>query len=184
VETTRSAKHRPLTRAVGENLAYWRKERGLSLAELSARLDDVGVPMNLNGLHKIERGNRGVDIDELVAIARALDVPPLHLLFPIGRDQTSPLLPDHDVPAWPAAKWFTGEGPFPGASGHWNTPLRDFRHQDRVIERWSRSLTGTERTDLEDDLRVAREHIRGWGLDPGPLPAELAHVDGARDGER
>ncbi len=203
-----------LTRAIGANLAHWRKEKGFSLAELAARMGQLGMPLNLNGINKIERGARGVDLDELVVLARALDVPPLLLIFPIGRQQTVEVLPGVHAPAWPAALWFTGEELFPGERyGENNSPIEDFRAQDEAIESWRKwrkraddHRAAAARTDdpktradrlkqaelsddtldkiIERDLRLIREHIRGWGLDPGKLPAELAHIDGADHGER
>lgn len=161
MEMARAPKQRPLTRLVGENLAHWRKQRGLSLAELSARMDDVGLPLNLNGLNKIERGNRGVDLDELVALARALGVPPLQLIFPIGREQMTEVLPGTAIPTWTAAKWFTGEESFPAAlrDGGWGASTEDlnalkagvpllFRKLDELYARWA---------DARRDARDARE---------------------------
>ncbi|MGW3486515.1 helix-turn-helix domain-containing protein [Streptomyces sp. NPDC001054] len=60
----------------------------VTVRELSARLEELGRPILPSGISKIEHGLRRVDVDDLVALAMALEVTPNRLLF--GR----PLLPD------------------------------------------------------------------------------------------
>jgi transcriptional regulator with XRE-family HTH domain len=69
---------------VAENIQRTRKSQQVSLAELAARLDKMGRRIGLSSLSKIENGDRRVDVDDLVAIALALDVSPLGLLLPRG----------------------------------------------------------------------------------------------------
>lgn len=59
-----------------------RQHQRLSLAELSTRLTRAGHPILMSGLSKIENGGRRVDVDDLVAVAAALGVPPGVLLSP------------------------------------------------------------------------------------------------------
>lgn len=47
---------------------------------LSQRLSELGHPLLPSGITKIEQGKRGVDVDDLVALARALEVRPEQLL--------------------------------------------------------------------------------------------------------
>jgi transcriptional regulator with XRE-family HTH domain len=50
-----------------------RNQQGLSLAALSERLSDqLGVTLDKSALARVERSERGVRLDEAVAIARAL----------------------------------------------------------------------------------------------------------------
>lgn len=206
-----------------ENVRRLRKARGLSLAEVTSRMASVGVPLSINGLSKLELGNRGADLDLLVALAKALGVPPLVLIFPFGHVDKIELFPGTVVDTWAAAKWFTGETPFPVREigveedvEEW--PTTYFREQDKLISEWSRVRRGlgdaraklggqgrqtpTDRPDLlqmrlmeveyleealrsqEDQLRRHRLLMRKAGLDPGDLLPELAHVDGASDGQR
>src|SRR5690606_19823410 len=53
---------------------------GLSQRALADRLAEHGRPMQVSGVSKIEAGERRVDVDDLVALARALEVTPAHLL--------------------------------------------------------------------------------------------------------
>ncbi|MEV0683403.1 Z1 domain-containing protein [Nocardia sp. NPDC050378] len=59
-----------------------RQARGLTLGTLARRLGDLGRPIDLSALAKVEKGQRRVDVDDLVALALALDVSPNWLLLP------------------------------------------------------------------------------------------------------
>lgn len=192
-----------LTRQVGENLRALRKARGLSLSEVSGRMGRLGRPLSLNGLSKVELGNRGVDLDELVALARALGVPPLLLIFPLGREQMVEVLPGKTVGTWTAARWFTGENAFPtpGPDDNWVVAGSDFkdwqdaatayfREQDEMFSQWRDARTQARSEDqdeaaagarmvrfVEVQLRRHRASMRAVGLDPGGLTENLAHVD-------
>ncbi|MEB3966254.1 helix-turn-helix transcriptional regulator [Streptomyces kunmingensis] len=79
----------PTGRTVAANVKRLREGRGLTLRALSAALKDNGRPLSADALNKIEngdgnqaRGVRRVDVDDLVALAVALDVSPLALLLP------------------------------------------------------------------------------------------------------
>lgn len=59
----------------------------------------------------MESGRRtSVGLSELLVLARALDVPPLELAFPVGQSELVEVLPGQEVGTWAAAKWFTGGG--------------------------------------------------------------------------
>ncbi|MGO9100438.1 MAG: helix-turn-helix domain-containing protein [Mycobacterium sp.] len=65
-----------------------RRLRGdTSYAELSRRLDELGRPIPPLGLRHLEAGARRIDVDDLVMLALALDVPPMTLVLPAGRPQ-------------------------------------------------------------------------------------------------
>lgn len=72
------------TRSIAEqiaiNLADLRKVRQLSLRELSSVLDQLGCPINPDGLNRIEHRRRKVTVEELLALAIALEVTPARLL--------------------------------------------------------------------------------------------------------
>jgi transcriptional regulator with XRE-family HTH domain len=72
----------PIARSVAVNVRQLRRERGLGLAELGYRLDDVGRPLSVKVLSKMENHARGIDVDDLVAFAAALDVTVERLLAP------------------------------------------------------------------------------------------------------
>lgn len=80
-----------LTQTVARNLARWREERGLSLAELSRRTEPYSL-IDKTALSRLERAATNPRPDgkpapelrlaQLVALARALDVTPAWLVTP------------------------------------------------------------------------------------------------------
>ena len=57
-----------------------RAERGLPQRQLADRVTALGHPMSNTMLSRIERAQRRCDVDDLIAIAEALQVPALALL--------------------------------------------------------------------------------------------------------
>jgi transcriptional regulator with XRE-family HTH domain len=177
-------------------------------------MGELGQPLGITGLSKIENGKRGVDLDELVAMAKALGVPPLALLFPLGHERLIELFPGVSVQTWDAAKWFSGEAHFPGSDDDvGETAPARFREQDRLVLEWARlnvmamesrrkfheeadrpdrqevwqeqaEWADNAANSLGDQLRRHRSYMRKDGLDPGPLPRQLAHLEDGDDGER
>lgn len=96
------------------NMRAVREARGMSLAELSAKLTAVGRPMLPSGLSKLEVGQRRMDVDDLVALSVVLGVNPSRLLLPVDApdDQDVELTRTVACPAWRAWQWADGNGPF------------------------------------------------------------------------
>ncbi|WP_342751735.1 helix-turn-helix domain-containing protein [Streptomyces cahuitamycinicus] len=63
-------------------LEHLRLVRGLTQHQLAARCTALGRPMANTALSRTERARRRCDIDDLVALATALGVPPAALLLP------------------------------------------------------------------------------------------------------
>lgn len=104
----------PNGRRVAANVRELRKARGLDLKDLSARLRDLGVSISLNALSRVENGKRRVDVDDLVALAVALDVSPIRLLLPAEADgQEVELTHARVVSAEAAWPWAAGSQPLP-----------------------------------------------------------------------
>ncbi|MHA6761806.1 helix-turn-helix domain-containing protein [Streptacidiphilus sp. PAMC 29251] len=72
----------PTSRRVAANIERLRKARQLHQKDLSALLAGVGRPMLPTVISKMERGERRIDVDDLVALALALNVSPSTLLLP------------------------------------------------------------------------------------------------------
>lgn len=72
-------------RRVAANVRALRKARGnMTLDDLSRRLSELDRPIPKSGLSKIESGERRVDVDDLMALAIALQVTPNRLLLTDG----------------------------------------------------------------------------------------------------
>ncbi|QSY50493.1 helix-turn-helix domain-containing protein [Streptomyces griseocarneus] len=77
----------PAGRAAARASERARIARGHSQRQLAARVTALGRPMTFTALSRIERTVRRCDIDDLVAIAAALGIPPQTLLAgpePVG----------------------------------------------------------------------------------------------------
>ncbi|MFM9634758.1 helix-turn-helix domain-containing protein [Streptomyces galilaeus] len=61
-------------------IATHRQRRGWDQRHLAEQVTAAGRAMSASVLGKVEAGSRRVDVDDLVAIAAALDVPPQQLL--------------------------------------------------------------------------------------------------------
>lgn len=100
-------------RRVASAVRRYREGQSVPYTELSERLSRVGVPIPVLGLRRIEKGERRVDIDELIALARVLGVPPILLVLPLGKEETVEVLPGEHRSTWAVAKWFGGQSAFP-----------------------------------------------------------------------
>lgn len=81
----------PTGERLAANVVHERQVRGMAKAELSRRLDEVGRPMSLDVITKVEAATRPIDVDDLVALATVFDVSPVKLLF---RDADNPHVGD------------------------------------------------------------------------------------------
>jgi transcriptional regulator with XRE-family HTH domain len=104
---------------VGRRLAELRRERGLTLSALAAELQLLKRPIILSALSKIEKGQRRVDADDLVALALALDVSPNMLILP-DDDSSSDvaLTPGRMMAAAAAWQWARRDTPTVGDAGY------------------------------------------------------------------
>lgn len=75
------------TEKVGYAVGTLREEKGWSLQDLSSALEARGHALNPSSLSKLERGKRRIDVDDLVALASALDVGLVRLLVEIADDR-------------------------------------------------------------------------------------------------
>jgi transcriptional regulator with XRE-family HTH domain len=123
----------PVAARFGENLRGLRESKRMSLADLSAAMSAVGRPILKSGLCKIEMGDRRVDVDDLVALAVALDVSPARLLLcPDAGDELIELtatVADTKTQAW---RWCAGSAPLGSVLEHQReTHTNRFRRENR-----------------------------------------------------
>nr|WP_062336140.1 helix-turn-helix transcriptional regulator [Herbidospora sakaeratensis] len=79
----------PTARAVAANIRARRATLGLSYEGVVARLQLQGHYATQQLLSRIELGQRRVDVDDLVALAAALDTTPAELLTPASTRKSS-----------------------------------------------------------------------------------------------
>lgn len=83
---------------VAAQVTAQRQRRGWDQRTLAARVTKAGRPMSTSVLGKVEASARRVDVDDLVALATALEVPPARLLSD-GADQEQESDPFEDAAA-------------------------------------------------------------------------------------
>src|SRR5215813_751170 len=101
-----------ITRSIVGEIRHRPKARGMSAEDLAAACTDLGMPIPRSTLADLENGRRAsISVAEWLAIAAALDVPPVVLLCPVGTAETAEVLPGAEAPAFRAAQWVAGEAP-------------------------------------------------------------------------
>jgi transcriptional regulator with XRE-family HTH domain len=103
----------PIGTAVAANIEGLRESQNLSYAELSRRLTELGRPIAPLGLTRIRDHQRRVDVDDLVALALALDVSPVTLLLPGASAKGSAPVTEggEDYPRRQIWRWLIAESP-------------------------------------------------------------------------
>src|SRR3954453_2531640 len=101
---------------LARNVKQLREDRKLTIRDLAGKMtEDLGRKILPSGVVKIEKGERGVDADDLVALALALAVTPNRLLLtPDVEDGTVTLTPGVNASQAGAWWWATGEQRLPG----------------------------------------------------------------------
>lgn len=129
----RAAKGQGEPLEVGEVFAQRLREardaRRWTQQDLSDALAKLGAPMDRTTIAKLEKGQRQGRVEELVALAAALDVSPLYLFLPLRLDATVKLAPKLTLEAIEALRWAQGEGPLDRANE------RTYRFQAPTV-RW------------------------------------------------
>jgi transcriptional regulator with XRE-family HTH domain len=167
----------------------------MTYTEISAKLAELGQPIPTLGLTRIEKGERRVDIDEVVALAQVFGVPPIALMFPIGHAEETELLPGQRLDPWHAAKWFMGketlsgepksrEAAIVGLFDKHDTLMDEAGYAYSNLQLWPGPADDPKRNDAERewriklrDLRYVRAQIRNFKLTPPALDDGLEMVD-------
>lgn len=187
---------------IGKQIAYFRVRADLSAQELATRCAKLGLPsLSRVVIAKLENGHReAVSTAELKVLAAALGVPPVLLLFPLGRVQAVEVLPGRDAHPWDGIRWFTGEIPDldGGEPDGRESPISLYSLHHVFVSQWSQEQqaaaaalkaameTGTPeairkaRAQLEGAsyLPVIRKTMRALGHIPPDLPPEIASALG------
>lgn len=100
----------PVSNVVAQNLLRVRKARRFTTQQLAVRLVELGQPIPASGITRIEKGDRRVDVDDLMALAVALNVAPTTLLLPpTAGSQSVRLASNYAVSGRTAWQWAEGE---------------------------------------------------------------------------
>lgn len=122
--------------AIARRVREARNRKGLTAQELADRLQSSGLAWDRGTVTKLETGRRqNVSVAEWLALARALDVAPIHLLTPLDDDRQYQVTPQEHVPAGRARQWIRGIKPLAGTDLQvfWTeAPLAEVRPTGKV----------------------------------------------------
>lgn len=130
----------PITGHVVDNVKRLRAARKWSLADLSQAMTNVGRPIAATGLHRMEQGRRRVDVDDLVALAAALDVAPMSLMMPFTATGTVALTDTLTVDALAAWDWHRGTRPLDLPTEREEAMIAAVAFQGRAVPLGARAL--------------------------------------------
>ncbi|MFF5009634.1 helix-turn-helix domain-containing protein [Streptomyces phaeochromogenes] len=113
---------------LAKNLKTLRLSLPLTTEQLAMRVSAYGRPMRANTITKIEKEQRRVDVDDLVALALALETRPDALLLPptIAMDNLE-LVEGKTVTAFSAWRWANGDQPLDVPEGDDGTAHNAFQ---------------------------------------------------------
>ncbi|GAA1431942.1 hypothetical protein GCM10009601_52020 [Streptomyces thermospinosisporus] len=186
-----AAQYGPTGETLRLNLKRLRERERLTYVELSNRLSAIGRPIPVLGLRRIERGERRVDVDDLMALCEVLDVSPAALLLPPAEDADQPvqLTPSKSVPWQAAWRWAHGEQPAftpggdddPRGDRDWperrrrflqeNQPYRDADHLREIARYIAARIDGPWHLELDSTSADERGALVMPMREP-PLPLE------------
>lgn len=151
----------PLTAAIARRVRQLRAAADMRGSGLASKLNELGVPWNRTTIAKFETGQRAsISVQELLALAVALDVPPVWLLTdPKGAEQmpvASGGTREIELEPWSALLWLVGREPLDDIPGARFTEARAVLVE---LQRLAQALNAIRATD---DIRAG-----GGGLVEG-----------------
>lgn len=173
-----------MTSSIGRRVAYYRRERQMTAQDLANQCSALGLPIHRAVIAKLERGLREhITVPELLVLAKALNVAPAQLVFPVGLEDKTEVVPGTVDHPWRAVWWLAGIDPGDNDEDSLNFLPLFYEHQ-RAWETYMEArmelrdsgdpgLTAVVKR-ARDELRRGRDAIRNRGLIPPPLPAETA----------
>ena len=170
-----------LSAQVGRNIAATRARLGISAQRLSNTLSAMGAPVSRAAISQIENGGRRISLAEVLAIALALQVPPVELIYDYRAAKVE-AAPGHDDTTYADAwAWVSGKLRFlrePGESlaewdGRMARPDPDgLRRRTADVE--ARCQAGFRERRLAACWTEVQELERsGRTMVPQPVPAEM-----------
>jgi transcriptional regulator with XRE-family HTH domain len=149
-------------------------------------MKELGIQWNRTTVAKLETGRReSVSVQELLALALVLDVPPISLLADPSADELIPLADGIEVDPWSALLWMSGAGTLDAEPDHVQYhAAADLIYDGRLVAGMATELrriprvwgaeteeeTQRRRDDLDrshlEAMRNALNRIRARGVKP------------------
>ncbi|MET9494290.1 helix-turn-helix transcriptional regulator [Streptomyces sp. NPDC006552] len=151
----------PTAAVVAVNVRRIRDEvRGWSTYELAGKLSKLGRPIAPSAVSKIERGERQVTVDDLFALAYALQVNPNALLLPPTAEGQVDVTAAGALDASVAWDWAEGERPLNLPEGDDGTAHNQFQADVRPAGR-RRFVSGPAKVTAKFAGRHGSSELRG-----------------------
>ncbi|MBA3361935.1 MAG: helix-turn-helix transcriptional regulator [Acidimicrobiia bacterium] len=115
----------------------YRDRRGWTQERLAEELSLLGWQVDRAQIAKIETGARGVSLDEAIAIAWALSLPPAFLWLPLGEDDRI-MIENQSVHPELVRQWVIGQSPAatsdrrPRLQGDWKSDIAVWELHDEL----------------------------------------------------
>lgn len=90
---------------------YLRERHGLTQTDLAAKLANFNIPFEQTSIARLEKGHRGISLNEAMQLAFVLDVAPVHLLTDPDSDEAITPVPGAELEPWEARAWIRGQRP-------------------------------------------------------------------------
>lgn len=146
---------------IGDQVLRAREARGLSQRGLERVLADIGYRLGNVAISRIETGSRRANVDDVIALALALDVTPVDLLLPLGRAATVPL-PTGERATWDVLRWFVGLGPLHSGDDTWLvSSVQAYLVHDELVRHLERAQSTGDREHEEQVRRSLQTHEAG-----------------------
>ena len=185
---------------IAEGVRHYRTKLGLSAQQVANQCEAAGYPIPRSVIANLESGRReSVSIAEWLVLSMVLEIPPLLLLYPVGRTvHNIEALPGVEMTPWDAVQLAeSGQGR--------DKTIRLYREHDNCIALWRRAgdvirkyesllaypnppttmdeirrdkvIQEQNRRQLLRTLNYIRTRIRHIDLIPPDLPVALQHLD-------
>lgn len=123
-----------ITQVVAGEVRRYRKVRGLSAQQLAGQCAKLGVDISRATITDLENGRRAaVSVAELMVLAAALDVAPVLLVAPLGRQPKSEILPGRELPTGDAVLWLSGVAGLSEIPGELDTTWLTWRDERGIV---------------------------------------------------
>lgn len=157
-------------------LRAWRERRGYTAQQLADRTKGV---LSRQAISKVENGDRRLTLNELTALGVALNVSPLLLVLPLGREANVQILPGETSPTWEVFKWWTGDVVIEDGGTDATATIGYFKDHDELVRtvQWNRESGSGLAASWQDRLLDLRKNMRRAGVLPPALPADLADLN-------
>lgn len=173
-------KARTVGQVVAERVRHYRSERGWTQEQLADEMGQLGYPINRATLAKLENGGTraaNVPLAEVLALAAALDVPPVLLFVPLGSNEDVAVVPKARLHPFYVFRWVIGEVPF--------AIRRQGENRARRPDRWKQNRRPVrqfhEATRLADRLRLGSAYLEAAIAEDEPadqVEAATVRLDG------